>query len=391
MREPVYLDTNATTPIAPEVLDEMLPAFRRLWGNPSSAHAYGRRAKEALETARARVAALVGAAPDEVIFTCGGTEADNAAVLGIATARVAAGARPHVVLGAVEHAAVDAAVRRLEEERGFSATRVGVDADGRVRVDEVEAALADDTALLAVMEAQNETGVLQPTEALARLAARRGVPFFCDAAQAAGKVPVRVDAPPRAALALAGHKLYGPKGVGALIVREGTPFRPLLVGAGHEAGRRAGTENVPALVGLGAACALAARELESRAAHLKEMRDRLLAALREHVPDLVVHGERAPRLPNTLSVALPGAPADLLVRAVADKVAIGHGAACHSGRAHVSPVLRAMRVPDDLALATLRLCVGRSTSRDEVDRAAETIGVEAARLRAGRETSPATS
>ena len=378
MPDPIYLDYNATTPIAPEVLTAMDTAMRQAWGNPSSPHALGRRARAALEQARSQVASLLACAPDEIIFTSGGTESDNAAILGVAEALAQRGR--HLVTTAVEHAAVEQACRQLED-RGFEVTRVGVDRAGCVDVGAVVAAVRADTTLVSVMHAQNETGVLQPVAEIAAALRGRGVLLHSDAAQSVGKIPVQVDSLGVDLLTVAGHKLYGPKGIGALYLRRGTPLAPLLRGAGHEAGRRAGTENVPAAVGLGAACELAERELPGRAAHLGELRDRLADGLRRRVPDLVEHGAGSARLPNTLAVALPGTVGHA-VAARAECVAIAAGAACHSGNPHVSAVLRAMGVAESLALATLRLTVGRPTTVREVDAAAEHIAAAARWVRA---------
>ena len=375
--ETIYLDYNATSPIAEEVLQGMLPAFGDLWGNASSAHLHGQRAKQALERARGQVAALLGCEADEIVFTSGGTESDNAAVLGIVEARNPNGG--HVVTSVVEHAAIEQACRLLER-RGTQVTRVPVDSDGRVRVDDVVGALREETALVSIMHGQNETGVLQPVAEIGALLRARGIPFHCDAAQSVGKMPIRVDALQVDALTLAGHKFYGPKGVGALYLRRGTPFRSYLLGAGHEAGRRAGTENVPGVVGLGLACELATRELPNRQAHLQTMRDRLIEGLRAALPDAVVHGLGVERLPNTVSVALPGTVA-VEVAAAAPTVLCGTGPACHSGRPHLSPTLTAMGLPEPLALATLRLSVGRTTTEQQVDAAAAALAQAATQLR----------
>ncbi|HXV74807.1 MAG TPA: cysteine desulfurase family protein, partial [Candidatus Polarisedimenticolaceae bacterium] len=369
MTHAVYLDYNATTPVAPEVADAVDRANRELWGNPSSVHEYGRAARRAVEQAREQVARLLGCAADEIVFTSGGTESDNAAIFGVAEALGTRGR--HLVISAVEHAAVDAACRSLEQ-RGYEVTRIGTDASGRVSAAEVEAALRPDTILVSLIHGQNETGVLQPVEEVGRIARSRAIVFHTDTAQSVGKLAVDVDRLPCDLATVAGHKLYGPKGVGALYVRRATPFRGLLRGAAHEAGRRSGTENVGGIVGLGVACELATRELPARTRHLAALRERLSARLCASVPDLVVHGAGAPRLPNTLSVAFPGATgAEVAARAAG--VAVAAGAACHSGTAHVSRVLTAMGVSRELALATLRLSVGCPTTEDDVDAAAESI------------------
>ena len=376
MHEPIYLDYNATTPVAPEVADAMDHAVRELWGNPSSNHVWGRRAREAVDQARSSVAGLLGCEPDEVIFTGGGTESDNSAILGVAEA--AAGRGRHVVISAVEHAAVDRPCRLLES-RGYEVTRIGVDAHGRTRTSEAAAALRADTVLVSVVHAQNETGVLQPVREIADLARAREIVLHSDAAQSAGKIPVDVRELGCDLLTVAGHKLYAPKGVGALYVRRGTPFASLLRGASHESGRRAGTENVPGIVGLGVACELARRELPARTAHLTEMRDRLERTLLERLPELTIHGAAVPRLPNTTSVAFPGVLAADLA-AAAPGIALSLGAACHSARPEVSHVLRAIGVPDEIALGTLRLSLGSPTTPDEIDHAAAWL-IEAYRRR----------
>lgn len=365
----VYLDHNATTPLAPEVLDAVTRAQRDLWGNPSSPHALGVAARRALEEARAQVAALLSVTPEEVIFTSGGTESDNAAVLGVAEARPE---RRHVVISAVEHAAVAEPARRLSE-RGWLVSVIPVLPSGEVDLNSLDATLTPETALVSVIHAQNETGVLQPIAEVAARAHAAGAVVHTDAAQSVGKVPLDVPALDVDLLTVAGHKMYAPKGIGALIVRRGTPFRRVLDGAGHESGRRAGTENVAGAVGLGVACALALREGTERAQRLASRRDRLERELRARFPDAVVHGAAAPRLPNTLSIALPGIEAWKLLADLREVVAASAGAACHSSGAHVSPVLAAMGVPPELALGTLRLTTGRDTTEADVDAAVAAI------------------
>ncbi len=382
MGDPIYLDYNATTPMAPEVLEAMAGSLRDDWGNPSSDHVYGRRARAAVERARGQVASLLGCDGDEVVFTSGGTESNNAAILGVAEALADRGR--HVVTSAVEHPAVEHACVALEG-RGYEVTRVPVDGQGRLDPAAVESALRPDTVLVSLMHANNETGVLLPIAEVGGLVRARGVAFHTDAAQSVGKLPVRVDELGVDLLTLAGHKLYGPKGIGALYLRRGTPFSPYLLGAGHEGGRRSGTEPVPLIVGLGAACALAEAGLPERRRHLTELRDRLEARLREDFPDLVVHGGEAERLPNTLYAAIPGAEVSVLM-AVLEGVAAGSGAACHSGTTTPSRVLRAMGVPDALGRCTLRLTVGSPTTAGEVDRAAQRIAEAARRVRAAART-----
>ncbi|MCP3981731.1 MAG: cysteine desulfurase [bacterium] len=375
---PIYLDYNATTPPAPEVIEAMLPALRDLWGNPSSAHAFGQPARRAVDAAREQVAALIGCAADEVIFTCGGTESDNAAIVGIAEALADRG--KHIVISAVEHAAIDNACAYLERN-SWRTTRVPVDRNGRVDAKEFVDSLRDETALVSIMHSNNETGVIQPVREIADAAHERGIVVHSDTAQSLGKVALTADDLGVDSLTVAGHKLYGPKGAGALYLRRDTPFNGFLRGAGHEGGRRGGTENVAGIVGLGAACELARRELPQRTEHLLELRDRLEQRLRDRVPELVVHGKSVERLPNTLSAAFPGVDANHLL-SLAEGVASAAGAACHSGKPHISRVLAAMGVSDELALATVRLTVGCPTRTEDVDRAAERLGAAYARSRA---------
>jgi len=369
MSPPIYLDYNASTPVAPEVLDVMVRVFRDVHGNALSGHAFGRAAREVVEGARAEVAALIGASPDEIVFTSGGTESNNAAILGVAEAAAARGR--HVVISAIEHASIDLPCVALAA-RGWGVARVPVDGSGVVDPRSVEAAIRPDTVLVSVMHANNETGAIQPVAAIARSAKAKGALVHTDAAQSLGKVPVSVDELGIDLLSIAGHKLYAPQGVGALYIRRGTPFVPSQLGAGHQGNRRSGTETVALDAALGAACALAAKELTSRRAHLQAMRDRLEEKLRAGVRGLVVHAGDAKRLPNTLYAAFPGVDAiDLLARV--DGVATGSGAACHSGVTTPSKVLTAMGVAPELARATLRLTTGRSTTPEEIDRAAQLL------------------
>jgi cysteine desulfurase len=369
MTPPIYLDYNASTPVAPEVLDVMVRVFRDVHGNALSGHAFGRAAREVVENARAEVAGLIGAAPDEIVFTSGGTESNNAAVLGAAEAAAARGR--HVVISAIEHASVDLPCRALEA-RGWGVARVPVDGSGVVDPRAVDAAIRPDTVLVSIMHANNETGAVQPVAAIARSAKAKGALVHTDAAQSLGKVPVSVDELGVDLLSIAGHKLYAPQGIGALYIRRGTPFVPTQLGAGHQANRRSGTETVALDAALGAACALAARELSSRRAHLLAMRDRLEEKLKAGVRGLVVHAADAKRLPNTLYAAFPGVDAiDLLARV--EGIATGSGAACHSGVTTPSKVLTAMGVKPEIARSTLRLTTGRSTTPEEIDRAAALI------------------
>jgi cysteine desulfurase len=365
----IYLDTNATTPIDPRVAAAMRPCLEDLWGNPSSTHAEGRRAKQALEAARGQVASCLGCAPSELVFTSGGSEADNLAIRGVVETRGGG----HVVVSAVEHPAVLEVVLALEIEGRVTLSIIGVDSRGRVDPEAVARSLRADTVLVSLMLANNEVGTLQPMREVAELCRRRGVAVHSDAAQAIGKLPVDVQKLGVDLLTVAGHKLYAPKGVGALFVREGLELAPQIRGAGHERGRRAGTESVLLAVGLGAACELVRHGVESEGRRLAALRDRLEELLTTGFAGAVVHGDREHRLPNTLSIGFPGADAAFLLDALADEVAASAGAACHAGTATVSHVLQAMGVAPALAAATVRLSVGRFTTAAEVERAAGLI------------------
>ena len=378
MPDPIYLDYNATTPIAPSVATAMVPFLEQGWGNPSSSHPFGQRARRAIDTARGQVAALLGCAVDELVFTGGGTESNNMAIQGVAYAQRERGR--HIVTSAVEHPAVSQVCGWLAG-LGWEITTVGVDVLGRVDPRAVAAALRPDTVLLSVMHANNEVGTVQPIAELAAIARERGVVVHCDGAQAVGKIPTLVTELGVDLYSVAGHKLYAPKGVGALYVRRGTPLTKVFHGADHEADRRPGTENTLGIVGLGAAAALAS-PLEARAAHLLAMRDRLHRGLLAEVPDIVLNGHPAHRLPNTLSVAFPGVHAGDILQAVADRVAASAGAACHADQVHASATLQAMGVPEHLAMGTVRFSSGSGSTAADMDIAAAVLAAAVRRLRA---------
>ncbi len=374
---PIYLDTNATTPVDPEVAEAMLPYLTTHFGNPSSGHAFGTRARAAVEEARRQVASFLGGRPEEVVFTSGGTEGINTVVQGVA--RALRGRGRHVVTTAVEHPAVLEPCAALEAE-GFRVTRVGVDAEGRVDPRDVAAAIGPETILVSVMHANNEVGTLQPVGEIARIARERGVLVHTDAAQSAGKVPVDVAALGVDFLTLAGHKLYAPKGVGALWIRSGVSLPRLLHGASHEGGRRAGTENVLEIVGLGKACEVAARRLATDAPRMEALRERLFEGLSREFPDLRRNSPREGCLPNTLSVGFRGLEASTLLAEVGDRVAASAGAACHAAGVDVSTVLTAMKVPLEYAMGTVRFSVGRWTTEAEVDEAVQIVSEAVRRL-----------
>ncbi len=370
MSRPIYLDYNGTTPHAPEVIAAMRPFLEEEFGNPSSGHLYAVAPRQALNAAHRQVAGLLNCTPAEVVLTSGGTEANNWAIIGSARALRARGR--HIVTTAFEHPAVLNVCRFLEKE-GFAVSRLPVGAEGVVSLADVEAALRPDTILVSIMHANNEVGTIQPVPAIAALVRARGIRVHTDAAQSAGKIPVDVQALGVDLLSLAGHKLYAPKGVGALYIRHGVALDPFMHGAGQEGGRRAGTENILEIVGLGKACEIAARDLAPNRRHLQAMRDRLHAALAAGIPEMHLNGHPAERLPNTLSLSFRGLEANRILEAIGLEVAASAGAACHADSVEISHVLQAMAVPVEWAKGTLRLTTGRMTTPAEIDRAAAVI------------------
>lgn len=358
----VYLDYNASTPIDPVVAEVMTPLLGRDYGNPSSGHWASTPARLALECARAEVAALLGCRSDEVVFTSGGSEANNLAIKGVLLAAREAGG--HIVTTAVEHPAVLMPCRFLERF-GATVTCLPVDATGRVDPDAVRRAITPRTTLISVMHANNEVGTIQPIEEIGGIAREHGIPLHTDAAQSAGKLPTRVDALGVDLLSIAGHKLYAPKGVGALYVRAGIRLEPLIHGAGHERGRRAGTESALLAAGLGAACRLA-QDLAPMP-RIRGLRDRLWRGLQERFGDRVVlNGHPELRLANTLNVSFVGRIGSDILQQL-DGVAASTGSACHAGRVELSPVLEAMGVPPAVGMGAIRFSLGRSTTADEID------------------------
>src|SRR5262245_53134156 len=375
---PIYLDYNATTPLDPAVVEAMRPYLEQHFGNPSSTHAYGKKTHEAVEQAREQVAGLLGAGPDEVVFTGGGTEASNHALKGVVFAKLQgffgrlfgrkAGA--HIVTSAIEHPATLQPCAFLER-LGCRVTILPVDHHGLVSPDDVRQAVSRGATLVSFMHSNNEVGTLQAIREIAAICRERGVLVHTDAAQSLGKVPVDVNELGVDLLTVAGHKLYAPKGVGVLYVRRGVRLESFIHGAGHEGGRRAGTENVPYLVGLGEACRIARQGLPQATERLRQLRDRLWQRLRDGLGERVIlngHPER--RLPNTLNVNFAGHIGAELLESVPE-VAASTGSACHEGQVMQSPVLCAMRIPPELGRGAVRLTVGRFTTEDEVDRAAE--------------------
>ena len=359
---PIYLDYNASTPIDPVVVAAMRPFMDEAFGNPSSGHWASAPAKAALEKARGQVAALLGAAEDEVVFTSGGSEANNFALKGTFFALKNKGA--HIITTQVEHPAIVEPSRFLEQ-LGATVTYLPVDRTGRVDPDDVRRAITPRTILISVMHANNEVGTIQPIAEIGAIARERGIRFHTDAAQSVGKIPMNVDALDVDLLTIAGHKLYAPKGVGALYVRRGVTLEPLIHGAGHEHGRRAGTESALLAVGLGTACALA-QDLEPMA-RVRALRERFWQVLQQRLGDhVVLNGHPQHRLPNTLNISFVGqVGAEILQRL--DGVAASTGSACHAGRIELSPVLKAMGVPPEIGMGAVRFSLGRRTTREEID------------------------
>jgi cysteine desulfurase len=368
-RKAIYLDYNATTPIDPEVADAMEPFLRGCFGNPSSSHRYGAEARKVVEAARMQVAALLECESDEIVFTSGGSESNNLAIKGHALARRGAGG--HIITSRIEHPAVLEVCRYLETA-GFSVTYLPVDNRGIVDPDDVRRAIRTTTILISIMQANNEVGTIQPIPEICAIAAEKGIAVHTDSAQAVGKIAVGRRCLGADMISVAGHKLYAPKGVGALYVRRGLELEKLIHGAGHERMRRAGTENVLEIVGLGKACEIVSRELERDRAHLAGLRDRLESGLCGAIPGARVNGHTSARLPNTLSISFPGIEASRLLGKL-DGIACSAGAACHSDGVVLSHVLEAMAVPPELARGTIRLSVGRMTTEVEIAEAIRLI------------------
>jgi cysteine desulfurase len=360
----VYLDYNATTPVDPRVAEAMWPYLRELFGNPSSLHTFGVNAKEAVENARSQVAGLLGCHADEIVFTSGGSESNNMAIKGVAFTLRQKGY--HIVTTQIEHSAIINPCKFLER-LGFFVTYLPVDRFGMVSVRDVEAAIRPTTILISIMHANNEVGTIQPIAAIGALARARGILLHTDAAQSAGKISTLVDKLNVDLLTLAGHKFYAPKGVGALFIRRGIEIEPLIHGASHESGRRAGTENVPLIVALGKACELAASELDSRWAHVVTLRDYLFDNLKKMFgKKLHLNGHPTERVPNTLNVSFEGYSGQELLQKIPE-IAASTGSACHSQSHEMSHVLRAMGVPERVGCGAVRFSLGQWTTASDVD------------------------
>jgi len=379
MPQTIYLDYNATTPLAPEVLEAIWPFLETEFGNPSSSHAFGDVPRRAVDSARSQVAELLGCKPEEIIFTSGGTEANNHAIKSAAMLRADRG--KHIITSQIEHPAVLEVFRFLERQ-GFEATYLPVDETGRVSAGMLESEIRPDTILISIMHSNNEVGTVQPIAEIAGIAERHGILMHTDAAQSAGKIRTKTDISGLSLLSIAGHKLYAPKGIGALYIKGGLHLEPFCHGAGQERGRRAGTENVSMIAGLGKACEIAERDFDKSFTHMQRLRDRLEAKISAEISDAKINGHPEHRLPNTLSISFYNLAANRILDEIKDQVAASAGAACHADTVSVSHVLSAMGLDEKWAKGTLRLSTGRMSTEAEIARAAEIITAAVKKLKA---------
>ncbi|MGD8285812.1 MAG: cysteine desulfurase family protein [Desulfobacterales bacterium] len=378
MEKPIYLDYNATTPHDPEVIAAMRPFFEDEFGNPSSSHYYGRKPKQAVVKAREQVASLLKCQPQELVFTSGGTESNNHAIRGVAQTYRDKG--NHIITSQIEHPAVLEVCAYLEQ-KGYEITYLPVDREGMVSVSDVSKAIKAETILITIMHANNEVGTIQPISEIAEVAKHNDILLHTDAAQSLGKISVDVDALGVDLLSVAGHKIYAPKGIGALYIRNGATPAKFMHGAGQEFGWRAGTENVLEIVGIGKACEVAGRDLQHKADHLITMRERLVEGIRRECKQVRLNGHAEKRLPNTISISFLNLEANRILDEIGLEVAASAGAACHSDTVAVSHVLEAMRVPLNWAKGTLRLTTGRMTNEDDIDKAVQVVGNAVKKMR----------
>jgi cysteine desulfurase len=360
----VYVDNNATTKVAPEVLEVMLPYFSEYYGNPSSMHFFGGQVQKKVDEARAKVADFLGAEPSEIVFTSCGTESDNAAILGTLDSYPE---KRHLITTRVEHPAVDNVSTYLGR-KGYRITELSVDREGRLDLDELRESLTDETTLVTIMYANNETGVIFPIEEIGEIVKARGIPFHTDAVQAAGKIPLNMKKSKVDMLSISGHKLHAPKGIGVLYIRKGTKFSPFMIGGHQEKGRRGGTENVPYIIGLGKACELAKKHLDEENTRVKPLTDYLEAKLLEKIPNTLVNGDRVHRLPNTVSVSFEYVEGESILLLLSDLgICASSGSACTSGSLEPSHVLRAMGVPFTAAHGSIRFSLSIYNTKEEMD------------------------
>lgn len=360
----VYVDNNATTKVAPEVLEVMLPYFSEYYGNPSSMHFFGGQVQKKVDEARAKVADFLGAEPSEIVFTSCGTESDNAAILGTLDSYPE---KRHLITTRVEHPAVGNVSTYLGR-KGYRVTELSVDREGRLDLDELRESLTDETTLVTIMYANNETGVIFPIEEIGEIVKARGIPFHTDAVQAAGKIPLNMKKSKLDLLSISGHKLHAPKGIGVLYIQKGTRFSPFLIGGHQEKGRRGGTENVPYIIGLGKACELAKKHLDEENTRINALRDYLEAKLLEKIPNTLVNGDRVNRLPNTVSVSFEYVEGESILLLLSDLgICASSGSACTSGSLEPSHVLRAMGVPFTAAHGSIRFSLSFYNTKEEMD------------------------
>lgn len=379
MRE-IYLDYAATTPTHPEVVEEMLPFFNQIYGNPSSIYQLSQRAKRAIEKAREKVADLLNARPEEITFTSGGTEADNMALKGIAFANRKRG--NHIVTSKIEHHAVLNTCRWLEKQ-GFKVTYISVDKYGVVDLDELKQSLTDKTILISIMHANNEVGTVEPILEIATIARERGIYFHTDAVQTVGKIPVDVKSLGVDSLSLSGHKIYGPKGIGALYIKKGTRIDPVIHGGHHERNKRAGTENVPGIVGLGKACEIAMQEMNLEANRVGKLRDMLYQGLKEKIDEIILNGHPQKRLPGILNICVKYVEGEsMLINLDLEGIYASSGSACTSGSLEPSHVLLAMGIPPEISHGSLRFSLGKDTREEDIERVIEVLPPIVKKLRA---------
>ena len=364
----IYLDNNASTPVDPEVSDAIFSCLKRDFGNPSSSHRLGKRAKEVMETSRKSIAELLECSEKEIYFTSGGTESNNLALLGTGMLHQTG----HIITSSIEHPSVFNTVRHLES-MGFEVTYIAPDNTGIVDPEEISRSIRKNTVLISVMHSNNETGVIQPTEDIGLLAKKHGIALHIDAAQTIGKMFFNLKNSSIDMLTIVPHKFYGPKGIGALYMRSGGRLSPLMFGADHEMGFRPGTENVPGIAGFAKACQIAMRDLGLRVSHTVQLREILFQKLQYGIPDIILNGHQTKRLPNTLNICIPGISSYDLVNKIGDQVAISSGSACHSGKQIPSRVLKSMGLSDQRALSSIRLSMGKDNTEDEIQKAAEII------------------
>lgn len=367
MKSPfIYLDYNASTPNDPRVVDAMLPFLTNHYGNPSSINAQGIKAKEAIKNARKQVANLLGASTEEIIFTSGGTESNNYAIIGTAMANKHKG--NHIITSSIEHPAVIEVCKYLKTQ-GFEISYVDVDKDGILDIKELEKVISPETILITIMHANNEVGSIQPIKKIGKIAKRHGIVFHTDASQSVGKIATNVNNLNVDLLTIAGHKIYAPKGIGALYIKKGIILNKLMHGAGHESNKRPGTENVMQIVGLGKAAEIAHQEFDKNTSNMKAMRDYLLETIKKLNIDSIVNGSLSKSLPNTLNISFKNIEANAVIFDLKDKVALSAGSACHSGTANLSNVLKATLNNYEYANGTFRFSVGKNTSKQEIDNA----------------------